>query len=150
MRAFLQEYGSSILAVIVGSISIGMSMFFLTKQIRVNLNDGQKNMVQVSATEERPVILAPKVIKIDKGDGRFDAKVYAENKESDEYRQVYQFYLEQVEAYESSERKETCNNFSVEGIERINVEQVGRYRLTYKAENHGGHTFVKRVNVIVR
>ena len=67
MRAFLQEYGRNILAVIVGSFSIGMSVFFLTRQLQVNLYAGQKPRVQTSAANERPVILAPKVIKIDKG-----------------------------------------------------------------------------------
>ena len=150
MRAFLQEYGRSLLAVIVGSLSIGMSIFFLTKQICVNLNDGQKSVEHMSAAKERPVILAPRVVKIDKGDNRFDAKTYADKKESDEYKQVYQFYLKKVQAYENSERDTECGNLSVVGLEQIDVMQVGRYCLIYKAENHGGHTFAKNVNVFVR
>lgn len=150
MRVFLQEYGRSLLAVIVGSLSIGMSMFFLTKQICVNLNDGQESVAHVSAAEDKPVILAPRVVKIDKGDSRYDAKTYADNKESDEYKQVYQFYLKEVRAYENSERNTECENLSVVGLEQIDVMQVGRYCLIYKAENYGGHTFVKNVNVIVR
>lgn len=150
MRAFLQEYGRSIFAVIVGSFSIGMSVFFLTKQLQVNLYGGQKNMVQTSAANERPVILAPKVIKIDKGDDRYDAGAHAGDKESDAYRRVYQLYLEQVKAYENSEQKDRCHSLSVAGLDQIDVEKVGRYRLIYKAENYGGHTFVKKVNVIVR
>ncbi len=148
MRTFMQEYGRAILAAIIGSISIGICYTYLTNHI-FQVKENETGAIVVSVGDE-PVIVAPNVIKIDMGDGDYDAIGYAENRESEAYRDTYKRYLNLVDAYENSACDEKCYLLTVAGIEQIHVERPGRYQVIYRAENANGRSFTKVVPVIVR
>lgn len=141
MKVFLQEYGRGIVAAIVGSICIGICYFYITGHLfRVEENKVEK--IIITAADD-PILLVPDVIKIDVGDLTYDAG-------SNEYMAVCNKYLEFVKAYEDSEKKQECKNVSVAGIEQVDVDTPGRYRVLYKVENRDGRSFSKPVWVIVR
>lgn len=148
MKEFMQEYGRGILAALIGSISIGICYYYLTGTI-FRVEENTTEQVVVSAADE-PVIVAPDIIKVDVGDGTYNATAYMAQRESAEYQEVYQRYLGLVRAYEDSKGERLCSQVTVAGIEQVDVSRPGRYQVIYRAENENGHSFVKTVPVIVR
>lgn len=132
MRAILQEYGRTILALCAGSIAIFICATFLTKQLSIRIGSKWKDELVIEKKKECPVIDAPRVIRIDLGDEDFHG------------------YLELVTAYETDERKERCWNLKVEGDDSVDVNHPGHYHVRYVAENKLGNLCEKQVGVIVR
>ena len=148
MRAFIQEYGRTILVAIIGSLSIGICYFYLTSHI-FRIHEDTAEQTTVSASGE-PIIVAPDVIKIAVGDKLYDALGHSSERNSKAYQEIYERYLDFVVAYESSTEEISCLRLTVAGIEQINVDKPGRYQVVYRAENENGRSFTKTVPVIVR
>lgn len=132
MRAILQEYGRTILTLCGGSVALLLCATFLMTQLSVRVGSSWKDELTIQRDARCPVILAPKVIKIDLGDENYDD------------------YCSQVEAYENSDKAVRCQNLRVEGTEEIDTNHPGRYWVRFVAENTQGNVSEQVVSVIVR
>lgn len=151
MRGFLEEYGKTILAVIIAIFSLGMGMYFLLSNLNIYYPESTTGITEeISETSKnRPVLIINKNIRIEKGDLEYDAKSYAANKDSTEYQTVYQKYLDFGEAYEDADKSEVCSKINVYGLDDVDVNQSGVYPLMYRVENKAGRKFIKKVSLIV-
>lgn len=135
MKILFQEYGRTVLTIVTGVISIGICMFFLTKYFTLHVKEEQPILDTIHVGEQGPIIVAPRSIKVDKGDTNFATE---------------QTYMELVETYMDATKSIPCEDVQVLGVGDVDINCPGRYRVIYKATNQHGHTFLKAVPVFVR
>lgn len=132
MRTILQEYGRTIIALCGGSVAILLCATFLMTHLSVCVSSEWKDELSVQGNAQCPLLLVPKVIKIDLGDEDYDE------------------YCSLVEAYENSDKAVKCQHLRVEGTENVDVDCPGRYWVRFIAENTQGNVSEQTVSVIVR
>lgn len=150
MRVILQEYGRCLLAVLTGSFAIAFCLAGFKKTVPAGFLNGTSELTVSREYQTEPVIVAPRVIRIDVGDMRYDAATYASDTESEEYKKICKRYCDMVQCYENSSKDELCRYVTVRYAEQVQIDQPGRYYVSYTAENAEGNIFTKDVQVIVR
>lgn len=134
MSILIREYGRVILAVVVGTIVITFGIYYSTLDLGLlheMCDSGIENVADT--TESRPVLLAPKTIRLKQSDSSYDEE----------------YFLSLVEGYENSEKREVCHEMDVFGVNDISFSRAGRYEVLYRIENRSGHVFIKTVPVLI-
>lgn len=131
MKILIGEYGRAILAMIVGGMVIGMGTFFLTGTLNLGYYDAGKEIPNTSNTQiQRPVIIAPNCVRVQKGNQLFEPKQY-------------------VTVYEDETREKDCDNVIIKGLDDLDINQVGNYQLIIVATNQRNHTSIEEMNILV-
>ncbi len=131
MKILIEEYGGAILAVIIGSMIMGMGTYFLTGTLNLGYYDAGKEIPNASNMKiQHPVIIAPNSVRVQKGDKLFEPKQY-------------------ITAYEDETRQKNCENLIINGMDDLDINQVGSYQLIVVATNQRNHTSTKKINILV-
>ena len=154
MNALLQEYGDALVSCIIGAIILVFMIGVTTNYYdRIYPDYNQQSIVDVytdsMASAEPPILIVDKEIKIRRNDDNYNAKKYAGNRNSREYKNVMNNYKALATAYES-DSNHTKIDVDVLRIETVDVTKVGKvFNLLYKVTNTNGHTTTKQVYVLI-
>lgn len=152
MRFLLSEYGKTIMAISAALLCLFLTITFLGPKLGTYYPDSPPKTVAIdisSTAYKQPVLLIEKEIILAKGNHLYDAKTYAGNINSVEYKAAKSAYVALATTYENPADKSSCPTVEVYGINEIDMSKKGYYPLLYTVTNRNNHTFAKTISVLV-